>query len=165
MKRLPVPREVKRRILKDGLRQNELRDEAFRKVIRSVPKGKVSTYGKVAAAAGYPLYHRAVTIGTDSGKREELTAMSNAGIAVCAAKAHDWATATPAFTSAADDLEALGEPMYAAITRQKCAELLGADGKRDEARTQAKRALALLKDQPPPADQVRAELTDWLEHN
>jgi methylated-DNA-protein-cysteine methyltransferase-like protein len=26
----------------------------------SVPKGKVSTYGKVAAAAGYPLYHRAV---------------------------------------------------------------------------------------------------------
>lgn len=29
-------------------------------MIRSVPKGKVSTYGKVAAAAGYPLYHRAV---------------------------------------------------------------------------------------------------------
>ncbi len=32
----------------------------FRRIIRSVPKGKVSTYGKVAAAAGYPLYHRAV---------------------------------------------------------------------------------------------------------
>jgi methylated-DNA-protein-cysteine methyltransferase-like protein len=53
-------RKLKRRILKDGLRENELRDEAFRRVIRSVPKGKVSTYGKVAAAAGYPLYHRAV---------------------------------------------------------------------------------------------------------
>ena len=60
MRRVPVPREIQRRILKDGLRPNELRDEAFRKVIRSVPKGKVSTYGKVAAAAGYPLYHRAV---------------------------------------------------------------------------------------------------------
>jgi len=29
-------------------------------MIRSIPKGRVSTYGKVAAAAGYPLYHRAV---------------------------------------------------------------------------------------------------------
>lgn len=53
-------RKLKQRILKDGLRKNELRDDAFRRVIRSVPKGKVSTYGKVAAAAGYPLYHRAV---------------------------------------------------------------------------------------------------------
>jgi methylated-DNA-protein-cysteine methyltransferase-like protein len=56
----PIPQNLKRRILKDGLRKNELRDEAFRRIIRSVPKGKVSTYGKVAVAAGYPLYHRAV---------------------------------------------------------------------------------------------------------
>src|ERR1700754_1909145 len=55
-----VPQNLKRRIIKDGLRKNEPRDDAFRRIIRSVPKGKVSTYGKVAAAAGYPLYHRAV---------------------------------------------------------------------------------------------------------
>src|ERR1700728_4952282 len=55
-----VPQNLKRRILKDSLRDNEQRDAAFRRIIRSVPKGKVSTYGKVAAAAGYPLYHRAV---------------------------------------------------------------------------------------------------------
>lgn len=55
-----VPQNLKRRILKDALRENEPRDAAFRRIIRSVPKGKVSTYGKVAAAAGYPLYHRAV---------------------------------------------------------------------------------------------------------
>ena len=55
-----VPQNLKRRILKDALRNNEPRDAAFRRIIRSVPKGKVSTYGKVAAAAGYPLYHRAV---------------------------------------------------------------------------------------------------------
>jgi methylated-DNA-protein-cysteine methyltransferase-like protein len=54
------PQNLKRRILKDALRKNESRDAAFRRIIRSVPKGKVSTYGKVAAAAGYPLYHRAV---------------------------------------------------------------------------------------------------------
>ena len=36
------------------------RDEAFRRAIRSIPKGKVATYGQVAAAAGYPLYHRHV---------------------------------------------------------------------------------------------------------
>ncbi|NYF50875.1 MGMT family protein [Tunturiibacter gelidoferens] len=55
-----APQNLKRRILKDALRKNEPRDAAFRRIIRSVPKGKVSTYGKVAAAAGYPLYHRAV---------------------------------------------------------------------------------------------------------
>jgi len=60
MRRLDVPQNLKRRILKDALRKNEPRDTAFRRIIRSVPKGKVSTYGKVAAAAGYPLYHRAV---------------------------------------------------------------------------------------------------------
>jgi methylated-DNA-protein-cysteine methyltransferase-like protein len=60
MRRPAPPQNLKRRILKDALRKNESRDAAFRRIIRSVPKGKVSTYGKVAAAAGYPLYHRAV---------------------------------------------------------------------------------------------------------
>jgi methylated-DNA-protein-cysteine methyltransferase-like protein len=47
-------------ILRDGLKPNADRDEAFRRIILSIPSGKVSTYGKVAAAGGYPLYHRAV---------------------------------------------------------------------------------------------------------
>jgi methylated-DNA-protein-cysteine methyltransferase-like protein len=55
-----VTRNLKRRITKDGSRPNETRDAAFRRVILSIPKGKVATYGQVAAAAGYPLYHRAV---------------------------------------------------------------------------------------------------------
>jgi methylated-DNA-protein-cysteine methyltransferase-like protein len=49
-----------RRILKQSLRTDEPRDAAFARIIRCIPPGKVSTYGKVAAAAGYPLYHRAV---------------------------------------------------------------------------------------------------------
>jgi len=60
MRRMVVPQNVKRRMLKESLREDEQRDAAFRRMIRSVPKGKVSTYGKVAVAAGYPLYHRAV---------------------------------------------------------------------------------------------------------
>lgn len=52
--------QLTRRITKDGTRPNEARDAAFRRAIRSIPKGKVATYGQVAAAAGYPLYHRAV---------------------------------------------------------------------------------------------------------
>jgi methylated-DNA-protein-cysteine methyltransferase-like protein len=55
-----MARNLARRIAKDGARPNELRDAAFKRVIRSIPKGKVATYGQVAAAAGYPLYHRAV---------------------------------------------------------------------------------------------------------
>lgn len=50
----------KRALLRDALRQNEQRDTAFRRMILSIPAGKVSTYGGVAAAAGYPRYHRAV---------------------------------------------------------------------------------------------------------
>ena len=58
---LTVPTsQARRRILRDGARANELRDDAFRRVILSIPVGKVSTYGRVAAAAGSPLYHRAV---------------------------------------------------------------------------------------------------------
>lgn len=29
-------------------------------MIRQIPKGKVATYSQVAAAAGYPMYHRQV---------------------------------------------------------------------------------------------------------
>lgn len=36
------------------------RDEAIWSVIRSIPKGKVASYGQVAAIAGYPRYHRQV---------------------------------------------------------------------------------------------------------
>jgi methylated-DNA-protein-cysteine methyltransferase related protein len=50
--------EVARKLRKAP--KSEARDEAFRKAIRSIPKGKVATYGQVAAAAGYPLYHRHV---------------------------------------------------------------------------------------------------------
>jgi methylated-DNA-protein-cysteine methyltransferase related protein len=50
----------KRALLRDALRPNEQRDIAFRQMILSIPPGKVSTYGGVAAAAGYPRYHRAV---------------------------------------------------------------------------------------------------------
>ena len=52
--------QAKKRFRRDAMRQNEERDIAFRRMILSIPTGKVSTYGKVAAAAGYPQYHRAV---------------------------------------------------------------------------------------------------------
>ena len=38
----------------------EYREQAFAEVIRSIPRGKVASYGQVADAAGYPRYHRAV---------------------------------------------------------------------------------------------------------
>jgi len=39
---------------------SEIREQAFAETIRSIPRGKVASYGQVAAAAGYPRYHRAV---------------------------------------------------------------------------------------------------------
>ncbi len=52
--------QAKRRLLRDATRSDEPRDYAFRRMIFSIPAGKVSSYGRVAVAAGYPLYHRAV---------------------------------------------------------------------------------------------------------
>jgi len=47
-------------IRKRAVTESERRDSAFRRVILSIPKGKVATYGQIAAAAGYPRLHRAV---------------------------------------------------------------------------------------------------------
>ena len=57
MKRL-TPREAARKLAR--VPKSAQRDAAFRKAIRQIPPGKVATYGQVAAAAGYPLYHRHV---------------------------------------------------------------------------------------------------------
>jgi methylated-DNA-protein-cysteine methyltransferase related protein len=39
---------------------SEIRDQAFADTMRSILRGKVASYGQVAAASGYPRYHRAV---------------------------------------------------------------------------------------------------------
>lgn len=62
----------KRRLLRDALRPNEDRDHAFRRMILSIPPGTVSTYGAVAAAAGYPRYHRAVARLLRTGPPDQL---------------------------------------------------------------------------------------------
>ena len=46
--------------MKDSLKPSEWRDQEIERMIRSIPRGKVSSYSAVAAAAGYPLYHRLV---------------------------------------------------------------------------------------------------------
>ena len=53
-------RARKRRLPGDAFGPDEPRDLAFRRMILSIPSGKVSTYGGVAEAAGYPRLHRAV---------------------------------------------------------------------------------------------------------
>jgi methylated-DNA-protein-cysteine methyltransferase-like protein len=56
--RIPKHREVARRL--PGKPASDDCAAAIRGVIRKIPRGKVATYGQVAAAAGYPLYHRQV---------------------------------------------------------------------------------------------------------
>jgi methylated-DNA-protein-cysteine methyltransferase-like protein len=51
-------RQAARRLLRAP--KSAQRDAAIRGTVRRIPKGKVATYGQVAAAAGYPLYHRQV---------------------------------------------------------------------------------------------------------
>lgn len=58
MKRSGSPESPRRKFWKPA--PSERRDAAFRAAILQIPPGKVATYGQVAAAAGYPLYHRQV---------------------------------------------------------------------------------------------------------
>lgn len=56
----PDRKTLMRRMLRAGLKPSEAREAAIRRVIGSIPRGRVATYGQVAAAAGYPLHHRLV---------------------------------------------------------------------------------------------------------
>ena len=58
MKRGLTAREAARRVIRAP--KSAQRDAAMRQTIRRIPRGKVATYGQVAAAAGYPLFHRQV---------------------------------------------------------------------------------------------------------
>ena len=58
MRRKLNAREAVRKLLRAP--KSAPRDLAIRKTIRQIPKGKVATYSQVAAAAGYPMYHRQV---------------------------------------------------------------------------------------------------------
>jgi methylated-DNA-protein-cysteine methyltransferase related protein len=58
MKKKLSAREAARKLIRAP--QSSLRDAAIRKAVRQIPPVKVATYGQVAAAAGYPLYHRQV---------------------------------------------------------------------------------------------------------
>ena len=57
MKKLTA-REVARKLARAP--KTQPMDRAIRQAVRQIPRGKVATYGQVAAAAGYPLYHRQV---------------------------------------------------------------------------------------------------------
>src|SRR3954469_13388000 len=57
---MPRPAAGKLSLHKPHQTAAEIREEAFAETIRSIPRGKVASYGQVAAAAGYPRYHRAV---------------------------------------------------------------------------------------------------------
>lgn len=58
MRRNPSREQLERMLLR--ARPSKERDAAIRRVVRRIPRGKVATYGQVAAAAGYPLHHRQV---------------------------------------------------------------------------------------------------------
>lgn len=64
--------KAKRSMLYATMRTDEPREIAFRRIILSIPPGKVSTYGRVAAAAGYPRFHRAVAKLLRTGLPDQL---------------------------------------------------------------------------------------------
>ena len=61
---------LKRKLVRTPLRPGSFRDEMIRRVVASIPRGRVSSYSEVAATAGYPLNHRLVVkILRDAGER------------------------------------------------------------------------------------------------
>lgn len=60
MKRQPRPLSQRDLVRLGQHDPSQERDDRIRALIRQIPKGKVATYSQVAAAAGYPMYHRQV---------------------------------------------------------------------------------------------------------
>ena len=61
---------LKRRLARTPLRPGSFRDEMIRRVVASIPRGKVASYSEVAATAGFPLNHRLVVkILREAGER------------------------------------------------------------------------------------------------
>jgi methylated-DNA-protein-cysteine methyltransferase-like protein len=58
MKKRLTAREAARKVQR--VPRTNAMERAFQRAIRQIPRGKVATYGQVAAAAGYPLFHRQV---------------------------------------------------------------------------------------------------------
>ena len=54
------PCDIVRLGMFDPPAEREAREQRFREVFLSIPRGRVASYGQVAAAAGYPMYHRQV---------------------------------------------------------------------------------------------------------
>ena len=58
MRKKLTAQEAARKLVR--VRRTEPMEAAICKAVRQIPRGKVATYGQVAAAAGYPLHHRQV---------------------------------------------------------------------------------------------------------
>ncbi|MBI4890329.1 MAG: MGMT family protein [Acidobacteria bacterium] len=52
--------KLERALLREASRPDNERDAAILAIIRLIPKGRTAAYSAIAAAAGYPMYHRLV---------------------------------------------------------------------------------------------------------
>lgn len=52
--------KLDRALMREAHRLDENRDSSILRMIRLIPAGRTASYSAVAAAAGYPLYHRLV---------------------------------------------------------------------------------------------------------
>ncbi|MBV8756626.1 MAG: tetratricopeptide repeat protein, partial [Deltaproteobacteria bacterium] len=109
-----------------------------------------------------PLYARATKVAEETGKLGQIAGASEYGRGACLAADHKWDDAQTALEHSITQLDALGAPLFAAQSRWELADELITRGQRAKGLALAKEAVAQLKGQPPPADQLAAQISAWI---
>lgn len=109
-----------------------------------------------------PLYARATKVAEETGRLGQIAGASEYGRGACLGAAHDWDAAQTALEHSISQLDQLGAPVFAAQSRWELADQLVQRGQRARGVALEKEAVAQLEGQPPPADQLSAQISAWL---
>ena len=109
-----------------------------------------------------PLLRRIVKIAEGSGRKLQTGAAALGAIGFCLGKDKQWAEAETALVDAIAQHDDAGDVLFGAQDRFEYAQQLALRGRRDQGVAVAKRALADLAGKPPPADQLRKPIEEWL---
>jgi tetratricopeptide (TPR) repeat protein len=109
-----------------------------------------------------PLFDRAARVAASTGQKSMMEAGALYGRGACLGRAKQWDVADDSLRRAFDQFDKLELPLFAAQARWELADQLVMRGKRAEGLAIAKAAADQLAGLPPPAEDLRKQILDWI---
>jgi tetratricopeptide (TPR) repeat protein len=109
-----------------------------------------------------PLLKRAIKVAQDSGQRTQVAAASLGALGQCLGAAKQWSEAEAALVEAIAAHDADGDHLFGAQDRWELADQLVKRGQRERGLGYARAAAAELVGKPPPAEELRKQILEWI---